>query len=217
MAIPTRTSDQSDTAVTSPERHHRPHGDNPTHRDDDDDEDDDARIPTCTVLEPGHFISNLPCEWIAKTMGRGQNAMALALIMYWRFCSMAHYDRLRIPHRQLAIWGLRQEAVGPALRILVALNMVRVVERGNGHKSSVYEFDFGPVHNEKFKGLRKKYLLNREEMKRSLEKKKSAKGKEPPDKDEDAVSTLGDENDEKVDESQSAKIHVITEDNEDDE
>lgn len=214
MAIPTRTSDQNDTAVTSPERHHRPHGENPTHRDDDNDDDDDAGIPTCTVLKPDHFISNLPCEWIAKTVGRGQNAIALALIMYWRFCSMAHYDRLRIPHRQLAIWGLRQEAVGPALRILVELKMVRVVERGTGHKSSVYEFDFGPVHNEEFKRLRKGYLLYQEEKKKILVKKKRKKGKKPPEKDEDAPPTLGDENDEEVGELQSAKANVITENDE---
>jgi hypothetical protein len=214
MAIPTRTSDQNDIAVTSRGRHHRSHSDVPTHQDDD----DNAGIPTCTALKPEHYISNLPCQWIAKTMGRGQNAMALALIMYWRFCSMAHYDRLRIPHRQLAIWGLRQEAVGPALRILVELKMVRVVERGTGHKSSVYEFDFGPLNNDEFKKKRKNYLLNEE--KKSLlkeeEKKKRLKGKKPPEKDEDAPPTMGDENDEEVGESQSAKKPVITENDEGD-
>ena len=130
-------------------------------------------------FDTDHFIANLPCLWIVKTVGHGSNVMWLALTLFWRFCSRAHYGRLRISHRQLAIGGMRPEAVGPAMRTLIDLGMVRVLEVGSGRKQSLYELEFGAFHNDEFKVMRA-WLLKKKEGKKKRREDDAAKGDAEP-------------------------------------
>lgn len=103
--------------------------------------------------KPNHYISGLPCEWIAKAAGHGQAAVPLALALFWRSAIKRH-GRFSVSHQQLTIFGARLSAVSSALKVLIRLGMVRVIKIGNGRDKSVYEIDLGPVANEKFKARR---------------------------------------------------------------
>ena len=103
--------------------------------------------------KPDHYISGLPCEWIAKAAGHGQAAVPLALALFWRSAIKRH-GQFSVSHRQLTLFGARLSAVPPALKVLFRLGMVRVIKIGNGRDKSVYELDLGPVANEKFKASR---------------------------------------------------------------
>jgi hypothetical protein len=139
-----------------------------------------------------HFIAHLPCQWIAKTAGHGHNVVWVGLMLFWRFCSMGHYGQLRISHRQLAVDGIRPEAVGPAMRTLIELGMVRELRKGSGRSPSLYELEFGNLHNEKFKGLRSD-LLKRKEGKKRKREDDAAEGDAEPRDESRGDSDWGDE------------------------
>jgi hypothetical protein len=87
-------------------------------------------------------------DWVQKAHSLGSNAMGLAMVMCWRWSSNHRQKTFSASHADLSVFGMCSN-VRPALRKLEEAGLVEVVERGVGHRKSVYRLVFNASYTAK--------------------------------------------------------------------
>jgi len=107
-----------------------------------------SEVHPSSIPAEDHFLFNVPCAWLGRALALGLRVARVAHVLLWRSSLVTHAE-FACPHRLLAIWGIRDVDVRPAVRALETAGLIRVIP-GQGRTRSSYQLVFGAYWEERF-------------------------------------------------------------------